>query len=409
MVPVEVHSPNLGFLAPRAAALHRLAVQAERYCLEDPPTALVKLRAFAELLCERLGVHFGADFTPEADLIDMIRVLQGKDVLEFRQREMLHALRRAGNEAAHDNLGDTRLAMQNLKYARALAMWYHQVFLGGPPPGGYGPFRVPPDPRNAESDLKEDLERVRRQALSLETELKERRAEEYELRRQVDDYRRENDKLFSDFLAALDLAAESEDLLTTQDRGVAQGESAGPGLEALREKALAAAESLELDEGDTRTLVDAQLRAAGWEADHRHLAYSRGARPALGSNRAISDWPVPGENGGPLQTADYVLFHGLTPVGIVEAHSLREDVRAFLFQARRCSRNFDLSRDGLAAGKGAPWGGYRIPFLYSTDGRACDRQVPHQAGIWFCDARLPGLPESLLQAFPTPEDLLLRE
>lgn len=403
---MDVNSPNFGFLAPGAAALHRLAVQAERYCLEDPPTTLVKLRAFAELLCERLGDHFGAGFTAEADLIDMIRVLQGKDVLEFRQREMLHALRRAGNDAAHDNLGDTRLAMQNLKYARALAMWYHQVFLGGPPAGGYGPFRVPPDPRNAESDLKEDLERARRQALSLETELKERRAEEDELRKQVDEYRRENDKLFSDFLAALDLAAESEDLLASLDRGVPAGKPHGIDMEALRAKALAAAESLELDEGDTRTLVDAQLRAAGWEADHRQLAYRRGARPAHGSNRAISDWPVPGENGAPLQTADYVLFHGLTPVGIVEAHSLREDVRAFLFQARRCSRNFDFSSDGLSAGKGGPWGDYRIPFLYSTDGRACGHQVPQEAGIWFCDARLPGLPETLLQAFPTPRELL---
>ena len=68
-------SPNFGFLSLRAPLLHDLARQAERYCLQDPPTALVKLRAYAEALCELLGGHFGCGFAEEADLIEMIRVL----------------------------------------------------------------------------------------------------------------------------------------------------------------------------------------------------------------------------------------------------------------------------------------------------------------------------------------------
>jgi type I restriction enzyme R subunit len=116
---------------------------------------------------------------------------------------------------------------------------------------------------------------------------------------------------------------------------------------------------------------------------------------------AIAEWPVPGDAGSPLQTADYVLFDGLAAVGIVEAHRLREDVRAFLFQARRCSRNFDSTED-LRACAGSPWGRYRVPFLSSTDGRS---ETP---GIWFCDGRLQELPERLIHAFDSPQELRRR-
>lgn len=412
-------SPNFGFLAPRAPLLHDLAGQAERYCLQDPPTALAKLRAFTEVMCELLGGHFACGFAEETDLIDMIRELGRRGVLEYRQREMLHALRKAGNDAAHDNIGTPELAVQNLKYARALAMWYHQVFLGGALPGGYGPFRVPPDPKAASEALKEELEGIRRRALSLETELKERRASQESLLGELDAYREENERQFGEILSAMDLASESEESLQEMKRDyetslrdlhldhrvelarVKSGAGDEADLERLRRNALAAAESLELDEADTRALVDAQLREAGWEADSSHLQYGRGTRPAPGRPMAIAEWPVPGENGSHLQTADYVLFDGLTVVGIVEAHRLREDVRAFLYQARRCSRNFDFAED-LCAFAGSPWGQYRVPFLYSTDGR------PDNPGIWFCDGRLPELPERLIHAFNSPQEIRKR-
>lgn len=412
-------SPNFGFLGTREPFLHDLARQAELYCLQDPPTALMKLRAFTEALCELVGGRFGCGFTEGTDLIDMIRDLGRRGVLEYRQKEMLHALRRGGNDAAHGNNGTPELAVQNLKYARALAIWYHQVFLGGEPAGGYGPFRVPPDPKAATEALKKDLEDIRMRALSLETKLKERLASQEGLLGELDAYRKENERQFAEILSAMDLASESEEWLLETKRDheadlnamrrehqeelarVRSGAGSAEDQERLRRDALAAAESLELDEADIRALVDDQLREAGWEADNARLRYGRGTRPAPGKAMAIAEWPVPGEDGAPLQTADYVLFDGLEAVGIVEAHRLREDVRAFLFQARRCSRNFDFAGD-LRACAGSPWGRYRVPFLYSTDGRSGN------AGIWFCDGRLPELPESLIAAFDSPEGIRKR-
>ena len=83
-------------------------------------------------------------------------------------------------------------------------------------------------------------------------------------------------------------------------------------LSAIVELAHHEAEGVELDEADTRQLIDAQLREAEWEADTIALRYSNGTRPVKGRNLAIAEWPT---QTGP---ADYVLFQGLTPLTVVE-------------------------------------------------------------------------------------------
>ncbi len=42
---------------------------------------------------------------------------------------------------------------------------------------------------------------------------------------------------------------------------------------------------------ETRRLIDAQLRAAGWEVDSEQLTYGNGIRPQKGKNLAIAEWP----------------------------------------------------------------------------------------------------------------------
>ncbi|HYO55984.1 hypothetical protein [Archangium sp.] len=76
-----------------------------------------------------------------------------------------------------------------------------------------------------------------------------------------------------------------------------------------------AGEKLELDEAETRRLIDAQLREAGWEVDSDRLTHESGARPEAGRNRAISEWPTSDGR------ADYVLFVGLQAVAKV--HGMR--------------------------------------------------------------------------------------
>ena len=108
------------------------------------------------------------------------------------------------------------------------------------------------------------------------------------------------------------------------------------------------AEALDLDEAQTRRIIDQQLREAGWEADTQALTYAIGARPVRGRNLAIAEWPT---SNGP---ADYVLFVGLTPVAVVEAKRQRRDVAGAIEQARRYSRGYTAGAEQQSPG--GPWG-----------------------------------------------------
>ena len=88
---------------------------------------------------------------------------------------------------------------------------------------------------------------------------------------------------------------------------------------------------LDLDERETRRLIDAQLRSAGWEADTEEIRYSQGARPVKGRYLAIAEWPTASGN------ADYALFAGLDIIGVVEAKRQSKNVAGDIVQAKRYS------------------------------------------------------------------------
>ncbi|MFY0529316.1 type I restriction-modification system endonuclease [Archangium gephyra] len=186
-------------------------------------------------------------------------------------------------------------------------------------------------------------------------------------------------------------------------------------LDAQKTLALEASASLDLDEEDTRALIDAQLRAAGWEADSVNLRYAQGARPDPGKAKAISEWPT---RKGP---ADYVLFVGLTPLAIIEAKRKAKNVSASVTQAKRYSVGFKPEADlTLPRPHGAPDGfpGWdsgnthdgkpeylRVPFLFATNGRSYHRQYSLESGIWFLDARAQTHHPRPLEAWYSPEGL----
>ena len=91
---------------------------------------------------------------------------------------------------------------------------------------------------------------------------------------------------------------------------------------ALIAQAEVAAAEIDIDEAATRTLIDAHLRARGWEVDTPTLRYSAGVRPAKGRNLAIAEWPT---KSGP---ADYALFVGTRCIAVVEAKRQNKNVSA---------------------------------------------------------------------------------
>ena len=91
---------------------------------------------------------------------------------------------------------------------------------------------------------------------------------------------------------------------------------------ALVEHGEAAASKLDLDEAETRVLIDQQLRGSGWEADTRTLRHSAGVRPANGRNMAIAEWQT--ANGE--RTCRSRPLRGLDADRIVEAKRRRKNV-----------------------------------------------------------------------------------
>ena len=164
-----------------------------------------------------------------------------------------------------------------------------------------------------------------------------------------------------------------------------------------RQAALRMANTFRLSEEETRVIIDHQLRSAGWQADTLALRYAAGVRPEKGVNKAIAEWKT---NSG---EADYALFTGLDFIGIIEAKKMGKDVLSDLIQGKRYSR--DALLEGQARFVGGPWGGYQVPFIFSTNARPYLEQLKEKSGIWFLDARLATNHPKPLQGWYSAEEL----
>jgi len=111
-----------------------------------------------------------------------------------------------------------------------------------------------------------------------------------------------------------------------------------------------------------RKRIDPLLKQLGWEI----VPFEAGLDRAKLLRHAVTEHPT---SSGP---SDYVLFVKGKPLGALEAKRLNVGSEGVLDQAKRYSRDIE-------AGAGL-WNGYRIPFLYSSNGQQ----------HWFADVRRDG-------------------
>ena len=158
----------------------------------------------------------------------------------------------------------------------------------------------------------------------------------------------------------------------------------------------------QLTEAETRQLIDRQLQQAGWEADSENLNnWKYKTAPQKGHNMAIAEWVLP--NG---QRADYALFKGLEFYGIVEAKKWDQDIAGQMAQHKEYSREVPFRSDYLLVDN--DMGEYKVPFIYTANGRPYLKQYKEKSGIWFWDARNPKESAYALEEFHHPEDLALK-
>jgi type I restriction enzyme R subunit len=417
-------SSNFDFLIEHGELLVQLASAAEHAFAGDPNTTLIKLRQLGEAIAQHIAALSGIEFDEQTTQADLLYRLNRELLLEPTVRELFHFLRIEGNKATHQFTTRHKEAMDGLKVARLLAVWFHQSF--GKAGTGFkpGPFVPLQDPSSQLRQLQADIERLKHdlkrasveldssqqlnqliaqekaeyEALALamdeESRAKAQEAEAHEqaLAQQRKDYEQKIQALQQQ------LAERDEQATTRQRQQAAQ-------------QTQAASRQLVLSEDLTRILIDQQLQEAGWEADSEGLTYNKGLRPEKGVNRAIAEWPT---QSGP---ADYVLFAGFTPLAVVEAKKENTNVAGKINQAERYSRGMQVAPPLLGAweltGQTIAWpdegdGHYKIPFVYSCNGRPYMPQLAEQSGTWFRDVRAASNLARALPGFHTLAGLLDR-
>lgn len=397
-------SANFEFLGKHDAQLVRLGGLAERYFKDDPNTCLIKLRQFGEILAQRTAANAGLFVSPDEQQADLLRRLKFERVLPREVADLFYQLRISGNRAAHEIAGNHAEALSTLKIARELGIWFHRTFAD--PRFAASPFIPPPDPAAATQALHDELQRLRaaldqtrseaeRSRIAAEEAARERMSAEERARKEAED------RSVWEQLAAEAEKAKAALYSELQSLQAAQAAMPAQTTAAIIEQAEAAAAEIDIDEAATRTLIDAQLRTRGWEADTANVRYSSGTRPAKGRNLAIAEWPT---KSGP---ADYALFIGTRCIGVVEAKRRNKNVSAHIDQAQRYARGFKF--EGGAEAVADPWPDgdqhFFVPFVFSANGRAYLKQIEIHSGIWFRDVRKPTNHRRALADWPTPDGL----
>ena len=340
---------SFAFLKSNWPILAELGGYAEMHVHSDPNTTLVKVRMFIEHTAKHILRLEGIGFDDRMPLSDMLRRLKREELLPYEIKEIFYTLKQAGNKAAHDGWGGYEDAQTALRMTYRVGLWLMEVY------GTYqGPFRaedypfIPPRKRDLEGEL---------EAL-----------------------RKEHEKLMKELALVSPAALPENTRVARKDLGVK------------------AAGKIGLNEAETRKIIDAQLRSAGWEADSEVLRYGKGVRPETGRNMAVAEWPCGKE------FVDYALFCGLMCVGVIEAKKWGTDVFSILSESRRYAEKITL-RDELFGPEGAPWRSYRVPFLFSSNGRPYSKVLELKSGIWFDDVRESGRQPRALRGWFSPDDL----
>lgn len=417
-------SGNFSFLAEHSPLFAQLGRAAEQVFSSDPNTTLIKLRQLGEALAQDLAVRSGIEFDSETTQADLLYKLQREIQLDPEIRMLFHTLRVEGNKATHQFQTRHKDAMDGLKVARSLAIWYHRSV--GKHGTGFkaGPFVPPPDPSAELRNLQTQIEQLKAelgsaaQALESNQQLAALVAQEKEeysvLALQMDAEARTFEALALEHEAELRRAGQDFDAQLKAMQQQLDGQQRQQ-FQQFKTRTQQASRQFSPNEELTRILIDQQLIEAGWEADTQALTHARGARPEKGRNKAIAEWPTAGK-----QSADYVLFSGLTPMAVVEAKRENVNVAGKIPQAQRYARGFNMEASHKPAwqmaGLSGPWddgegGQFFVPFVYSCNGRPYIKQLAEQSGTWFRDVRSPANLARALMDFHRPDglhDLLTR-
>jgi len=339
---------NFQFLKEEYALLYNLAQAAEYNLYQDPATSLFKLRQYGEYMAKQIFDTYGINLPEDTKFQNLVYILRNQGILPSNVIDHFTILRKQGNDAVHEYFGTTEDATSSLFSAFKLGKWFYESY----------------------SVKNHDISNVR---FSKPENLDARHA--------------------------LHILEEENKVLKQQyEQAIAQHKTvSAEQRQALTERAKRSASKLDMDEAQTRELIDLNLRKIGWEADTKLLnAKIHKTRPERGRNMAIAEWPVSGGY------ADYALFIGTSLYAVVEAKKYGQDISTNLDQSKRYALNI-IPQEGVDIL--GDWDGYKVPFLYSTNGREYLQQIATKSGVWYLDVRQKYNNSRSVKGFHSPQDL----
>ncbi|HCG8567985.1 type I restriction-modification system endonuclease [Vibrio parahaemolyticus] len=422
---------NFEFLKGVNDFLFSIARAAEKNYPDDPNTTLFKVRVFGESTAKHLAKILDIE-TPD-NQHDLLRELAKVPFVDDNILKVFHQLRQIGNQAVHEYHNDLEDAAMCLRLAFRIAVWYYRLVTKD------YEFAVPvfvlPSSENSDK-FEQEIRSLKAQlasAYQVETQTKAEVAAQNAKLIALTGYisilesnKDETQEQTQQRIDALEAQLKEKDAELAKKTEVER--------KAYKKQMLdqAASRTLDLSESETRYLIDRQLCKAGWDADSENLKFSKGTRPQIGRNMAIAEWPTGKDETGKLGYADYVLFVGLKPIGVIEAKKANKDVAAKLSEAYRYSQCFDhdFLRSELQDAANDPqsldliaeslpayvptWSDsssstpYKIPFCYSANGRDYRAAVKTKSGIWCRDVRYATNMAKALPEWHRPEELIAK-
>ena len=296
---------------PELAALGGFA---EAYAHDDPASALVKLRLFAENMTKDIYRDLGLPKPEHATFVDLLGNQSFAAITPRVVLDKLHALRIHGNKAAHGEPATTRNALWLLQEAFDLGRWLFIQY--GKGDAKSIPTFVQPSPEGTE-ESKDQLKREKRQVLE---KLAAQEAQMETLLRELEAARQET----------------------------VTAEKKADEIRALASSSAATANLLEFNEATTRArIIDSLLAAAGW-----NVAMGDASTAEVGKEVEVKHQPT----ASGLGYADYVLWDDNgNPLAVIEAKKTSVDPERGRQQAK-------LYADGLEKAHG------HRPVIFYTNG-----------------------------------------
>ncbi|BBW91082.1 restriction endonuclease subunit R [Pseudoalteromonas sp. PS1M3] len=289
-------SMNFEHIQSKWPELHQLAAFAEDYAITDPQSSLVKLRCFAEKVVGYLYKELSLPVLPTSNIFDKLTADDFTSAVPRLITDKLHAIRKSGNQAAHEGKVDQQQAIWILKESYFVASYLFMAYANGTQQE-CPEFKAP---EQTQPTNQSDAEFVKKNK-QLTKQLAENQAR---LKRALDE------------LEAAELAQKQAQQQAAKLKQTIDAEKLAQ-VKTRNEQIVNS--SFNFNEDETRKrIIDLDLRNAGW-----NVALDDESTEDVGKEVKVTDQPTTTGVG----YVDYVLWDDDgKPLAVIEAKRTRENI-----------------------------------------------------------------------------------